>query len=186
MAKKANKSGKKKRSRRRAFKVFLTCLILLILCGMAVRFIVFVPVYIKTNGMAPAYRKGDIVYADKLTMWKDFRVEREDVVYAAFGANGEHFIRRVKGMPGDVIDVRDGQRFLVVREKGIVVDEIALGDAPGLVYGEIPAGAYLLLADDLTLSGVADSRALGLVKEIDITAVPGPVLWPLTRALRSK
>ena len=182
MTKKKKKSLKARR-RRRARKAFFISLFVLALAAAAVRFIVFVPVYMPTDAMQPTYRKGDLVYADKLEMWKNYRVNRGDMVYARFKANDGSYIRRVEGMPGDLIDVRDDGKYLVVRENGLPISETALGDAPALVYGEIPSGAYLLLADDLSVTA-ADGRTLGLTYETEIIASPGAVLWPLSRAFR--
>ena len=184
MAKKTSKKKLKAR-RRAARRAFITFLILFALAAAFVRFVVFVPVYMPTNAMAPTYKKGDLVYADKLTMWKDFRVNRGDLIYAVFEANDGGYIRRVMGMPGDLIDVRDGIRVLVTYENGAVTNEIVLADAPALVYGEIPNGAYLLLADNLDEPNVADSRTLGLIKDTAISAAPGAILWPPSRAFRS-
>ena len=179
---------KKKKSlkarRRRARKAYIICLLVLALFAALVRLIVFVPVYMPNDAMRPVYCKGDLVYADKLEMWKNFRVNRGDLICARFKANGGLYIRRAAGMPGDLIDVREDGKYLVVRENGLPVYETALGDAPALVYGEIPSGAYLLLADDLSVSA-ADGRSLGLTFETEILAAPGAVLWPPRRAFRA-
>ena len=115
---------------------------------------------------------------------RNFSVSRGDMVYARYKANGGGYVRRVQGMPGDLIDVREDGKYLVVRENGLPAYEIALGDAPALVYGEIPSGAYLLLADDLS-ARAADGRTLGLTFETEIIAAPGAVLWPPRRAFRA-
>lgn len=178
------KKNSLKARRRRARKAFFACLFVAALAAALVRLIVFVPVYMPTDAMRPAYEKGDLVYADKLEMLRNFRVDREDLVYARYKANGGGYIRRVRGMPGDLIDVREDGKYLVVRENGLPAYEIALGDAPALVYGEIPSGAYLLLADDLS-ARAADGRTLGLTFETEIIAAPGAVLWPPRRAFRA-
>lgn len=181
MAKKTSKKAQKAR-KRRARRAFIICLLLFVFLAAAMRFIVFIPVHISSDGMIPRYRKGDIVYADKLDMWRHYSVERGKVVYAEPSAVQGGVIRTVAGMPGDLIDVRDGERVLVQRsESGETQNEIVLGPAPALVYGEIPSGAYLLLCDNLYAENAADSRTFGLVSETQLLATPKRVLWPISR-----
>ena len=133
--------------------------------------------------MQPVYQQNDVVFASRLAMLRGDAIARGEDVYAYFAAANGSYVRRVVGMPGDLIDVRDGQRYLVY-DGG--TKEIALGEAPGLVYGELPEGAYLLLASDLSAEGVADGRTLGLVYETDIKARAGVILWPVNRMFRGR
>ena len=137
------KSAKKnlKARRRRARKAFFLCLFLFALLALITRLLVFVPVKMETNAMQPVYQQNDVVFASRLAMLRGDAIARGEDVYAYFAAANGSYVRRVVGMPGDLIDVRDGQRYLVY-DGG--AKEIALGEAPGLVYGELPEGAYLL------------------------------------------
>ena len=87
-------------------------------------------------------------------------------------------------MPGDLIDVRGEEKFLIYKDGEGVMREKALGNAPGLVYGTLPENAFLLLCDDLD-STQDDSRTLGLVYLTDITAEAGSILWPPSRMFRN-
>lgn len=174
---------KSRRARRRARRAFFLCLVIFGLLALLTRLLVFVPVKMETNAMQPVYQRNDVVLADRLTLLRGDAISRGEDVYAYFAAANGCYVRRVVGMPGDLIDVRDGQRFLVY-DGG--TKEIALGEAPGLVYGELPEGAYLLLASDLSAEGVADGRTLGLVYETDIRAKAGVILWPVNRMFRGR
>lgn len=184
MAKKKKTNKNKKARSRRGLKAFLICLCLFGLLALFTRLIVFVPVHMNSNAMAPGYLKGDVVYANKLALWKDYRVSRGDVLLTRYSASGGSYIRRVAGVPGDLIDVRGDGKYLVERLEDGSVLEVALGDAPGLVYGELPEGAYLMLADQLTEENAPDSRTLGLVFETEIKGCAGVILWPVSRMFR--
>ncbi len=97
----------------------------------------------------------------------------------------KNLIKRVVGVPGDVIDIRDGNVY--------VNDEIEQGyDFTGSTYErsdfsypiEIPEGKVFVLGDNREYS--LDSRGLGL---IDYSQIKGKVtfrIWPLNRIGRIK
>ena len=185
--KKTNKKTPNKktvRRRHRGLKAFFICAVLFGLLALFTRLIVFVPIHMNSNAMSPVYLKDDVVYANKLALWKDYRVSRGDVLLTGYSASGGSYIRRVAGIPGDLIDVREDGKYLVEREEDGKATEIALGDAPGLVYGELPEGAYLMLADNLSEENAPDSRTLGLVFETEIKGRAGAILWPVSRMFR--
>ena len=66
-------------------------------------------------------------------------MNRGDLIYAVFEANDGGYIRRVMGMPGDLIDVRDGIRVLVTCENGTVRDLFLTGPTCVAAEGEISA-----------------------------------------------
>lgn len=180
----AKKSEKLKKRRRRARRIFLTILILLSVSAFIVRLVAFETYFFSTDAMKPVYRKGDIAVMEKFEMLTENEVERGDVVLCAFESADTRLVRRVWGMPGDLIDVRDNQKFLIYKDDEGVMREKAMGNAPGLVYGTLPENAFLLLSDDLE-ADADDSRTLGLVYLTDITAEAGMILWPPSRMFRN-
>ena len=183
MANKHKPVKKSRRARRRARKAFFLCLVIFGLLALFTRLLIFVPVKMETGAMQPVYQKGDVVFANRLALLRGDEISRGEDVYAYFAAANGSYVRRVVGMPGDLIDVRDDQKLLVYDGGS---KEIMLGEAPGLLYGELPEGAYLLLASDLSAEGVADGRTLGLVYETDIKAKAGVILWPVNRMFRGR
>ena len=180
----AKRSNNQKRRRRRARKIFLTLLILLSIAAFFVRLIAFETYFFSTDAMKPAYRKGDIAVMEKYEMLTENEVERGDIVLCKFESADKRLVRRVFGMPGDLIDVRDEKKFLIYKDDEGVMREKALGNAPGLVYGTLPENAFLLLSDSLE-EEADDSRTLGLVYLTDITAEAGMILWPPSRMFRN-
>lgn len=175
----AKRKRNDKARKRRARRAFIIALVILGALSLFTRAMVFEPVRVQSNAMAPTYQKGDIVCALKLNAPGD--IERGDIMLCSFKSAGGRLIRRVAGLPGDLIDVRDGQKYLVYMGSGGELAELSLGEAPALTYGELPESAYLALADD---AGEADSRSLGLLSERDLKAEAGVILWPVSRMFR--
>ena len=180
MAKRTKRNAKQKRKLAR--KVYFTALIIFAIIAAITRYFFFEIHIITTAALEPAYLKGDVVVMIKFDMTTG-NIARGDFVYTYYGSTDNKYLRIVRGVPGDLIDVREDGKYLVYKDNEGVMREKNLGDAPALVHGEIPKDAYLLLADDLTVNA-SDSRTLGLVYKTDINARPGPILWPLQRAFR--
>ena len=88
------KSEKLKRRRRRARKTFFTVLVLLSLCAVIVRLLVFETYYFSSDAMKPAYRKGDIALMEKYEMLTENEVERGDIVLSKFESADLRLVRR--------------------------------------------------------------------------------------------
>jgi signal peptidase I len=128
--------------------------------------------YVLVDKLTPrwaAYERGDIVVFDPPPNWT--------------GANGVPFIKRVIGLPGDHVQLRDGEVYV----NGTKLDEpyvFADGGAPvtdppvgGPTEWLIPAGQLFVMGDHRTQS--ADSRVFG---PIDVTSVIGRAwlrYWPI-------
>ena len=177
---KKHKNGKKTASRKRksGFGAFLLCLIVFGLLAAGARYLAFEPVKVTTDAMQPAYEQGDIVLINKLA--DVGRLTRGDLVYASFSRDSARLIRWVAGVAGDLVDVREDGKFLVPADGS---DEISLGEAPALTYGEIPANTYLLLCLNEGARDAVDSRELGLVLKRSLIGTPIRAVWPLSRLL---
>jgi signal peptidase I len=94
-------------------------------------------------------------------------------------ANARDYVKRVIGLPGDVVEVRRGT---------VYVDGVAL-DEPYVVYEDlsdfgpvtVPVGSIFFLGDNRPNS--ADSRsALGFVAREAVVGRAVVIIWPLSRA----
>lgn len=117
--------------------------------------------------MEPTIRKGDMVILRKAPT-----VRRGDVVAFVMPAGGGHALKRVIGLPGEVIELRGG----VAVVDGVTLDEPyislregaepqipVLRDMPPV---QVPAGHFFLLGDNRDHAN--DSRFIGPVKRSDI------------------
>ncbi len=176
---------RKSKSRGRFLKVFATLLLLMCVFALLTRLLVFVPVSVKSDGMAPIYRAGDVVFASKLELLTGWHVARNDIVLASFESANVEYLRRVVGVPGDLIDESaDGAKLLTYTNASGEKQTRPLGECPALKTGTLPEGSYLLLADKPEADAAFDSRSLGLVHSTDIRAKAGAILWPIDRMFR--
>lgn len=134
---------------------------------------------IPTGNMEPTLRSGDRFFVNKLRL-SGRPVERGDVVLYRSAGDGSLYVKRVIGLPGDVVEGRDGT-VLVNGEplrlepagagRGIQRERIGSrthlvrpgGDFPETI---VPEAAYFLLGDNRLAS--RDSRHVGPVAAADI------------------
>jgi signal peptidase I len=153
-------------------------------------------VTVSGDSMQPTLRPGDRLVADVLHR---VDVHRFDVVEATVGAARTPVVKRVVGLPGDRILVRDnaGRREVLVRPAGSTTvfrvvsdtwsshpaaDDEACCDADGRsrprpAWVVVPADAYWLIGDNW--GGSTDSRTFGFVRARDIGARLAFRLTPL-------
>ena len=95
----------------------------------------------------------------------------------------DHFIKRVIGLPGDRIEVKDGKVYI----NGKVISEKYLDEAPNYNWsstaltpdGIVPKGHYLILGDNRNNS--YDSHYWGFVPQDKIIGKAVVRFWPIDR-----
>lgn len=124
---------------------------------------VFVPLFVGTfllqigvvpsGSMEPNYRAGSLFIGNRLI--DEEAMERGDVVI--FAHDGNHLMKRVIGLPGDIITFESCK----VHVNGVELDESAYLDDSILTVAfqaeyEVPEGCYFMLGDNRGIS--SDSR----------------------------
>jgi signal peptidase I len=106
--------------------------------------------------------------------------QRGDVIVfrdptAARGAPERDFIKRIIGLPGDVVEVRDSTVFV----NGRPVSEPYIAEPPGYICPprRVPEGHYFVLGDNRNQS--SDSHAWGPVPKENIIGMAWLQYWPL-------
>jgi signal peptidase I len=112
---------------------------------------VFEAFYLPTESMAPTFLVGDHVLADKLSFRRVLPKRGDVVVFRVPRKPGTTWIKRVIGLPGDTVEVKDGEVF--VNGKRLERDRVPAssfggiaGIPEGQVFVESNAGSrYLIL-----------------------------------------
>jgi signal peptidase I len=137
------------------------------------------------SSMYPSLSDGDLLIASKV----DYRlhpIERGDIVILKDPYDpSRDFIKRVVGLPGDRISIRN-HRVLVngtpLREPYVQSPWVEQADwpGPGQPDGEVvPAGSYFVLGDNRDHS--SDSRVFHEIGQRDIDGKAVMRFWPLQR-----
>lgn len=126
------------------------------------------------SSMQPNFHEGDRVIANKLT-YKLHQPERGDViVFLPPGDMEEDLIKRIIGLPGEIVEVKDG----VVYVDNQPLDEPYIKSPPTYTYSTevVPEGEYWVLGDNRNNSN--DSHTGWTVPEEDIVGKAWVIIWP--------
>lgn len=134
-------------------------------------------------------KRGDIVILNKvnadkgllINMLNEFNDIKDNIKYRFTGIiEKNNLVKRVVGIPGDKIDIRDGEVYINGKvEEGYSFKGKTFGESSLKFPLEIPDGKVFVLGDNREYS--LDSRALGL---IDFNQLKGKVflrIWPIKR-----
>ena len=138
--------------------------------------------------MEPNFYSGERILVDKVTKRLKGFNRGEVVVFFPPGDNSKHYIKRVIGIPGDIIKIvdckvlvsRDGEKFEL--DETYLSEDVCTAGSSVVKEGRslrIDDGEYLLLGDNRNAS--LDSRVLGLVEEKKIIGRVIFRFWPISR-----
>ena len=138
-----------------------------------VRTLVLAPERVLSDSMEPTLGVGDVVIVDKVT-WRFANPRRGDVVTFTLPGDGEDFVKRVVGLPGDRIAIEDA----VLKVNGVEVREPYVDHSriDALYFGPVvvPEGHLFVLGDNRF--GSIDSRVYG---PIPLSSVDGRVVFTI-------
>lgn len=137
--------------------------------------------------MFPTYDNGEylLTLSDKLVNQFDEFKRGDVVVFEAPTSNGDEFIKRIIGLPGDTVKISRGTVLVngeELSETYLEGNEITTGrfflkDEDEVV---VPEGKYFVLGDNRSHS--SDSRDWGFVDKGKITGRAWFVYWPPQKA----
>jgi signal peptidase I len=147
--------------------------------------LVFQPHKIKGDSMQPNYPDGEYLLTDKVTYRFNEPKRGDVVVFEAPGGGGDEYIKRIIGIPGETVSVRDGKVYV----NGQQINESYLSSTLYTSAGAflengasviVPAGEYFVLGDNRPYS--SDSRAWGFVSKRKISGRAWLIYWPPQKA----
>lgn len=146
-----------------------------------IRYFLVQPFYVKGASMEPNYHDYEYLIIDELT-YRFHQPQRGDVIVMRNPSNThEYFIKRVTGLPGEVITISQGH----VAINGVDLDEAGyLEDSvktytSGAATVTLQPQQYFVLGDNRPVSH--DSRRFGPVDESEFIGRVWVRAWPLSR-----
>ena len=135
------------------------------------RVFVFQPFLIRGDSMGPNYHSGDYLIIDQLS-YRLRAPERGEVIVLKFPLDpSQRFIKRIVGLPGETVEVKDGKVVVYGEEENgrdaVVLDEstyLPLDlQTPGSVRINLQEQEYFVLGDNRPFS--SDSRKWGVLEK---------------------
>lgn len=179
---------------------YVVVTVLAVAVAFAVQSWLMKPYRIPSGSMLDTLRPGDRVLVNRV-VYHLRDPHRGDVIVFRYPEDPHVvFIKRVVGVPGDVLEVRDGRLYVngraapepyVHRTDGLRDPTFAEGSVAGSTMHdpwslfapfEVPAGQYFVMGDNREVSD--DSRDWGTVPRTAIVGEGFATYWPLSR-LRS-
>ncbi len=133
--------------------------------------------YVVSSSMEPTLQVGDY-YLLRLDAYRHRAPRRGEIIVFA-GQDGEPYIKRVIGLPGEDVAIREG----VVYIDGRPLPEPYLKERPQPEWplrGQVPPNRYVVLGDNRNYS--FDSRDSGYVPREAIVGQATAVIWPRAHA----
>lgn len=145
--------------------------VLIVVVIVVIRIFIATPVKVDGDSMYNTLNDNDIVLLSKLSS-----IDRFDIIVLKESDNNATIIKRVIGMPGDKVKIRNNKIYI---NNKIIEDEYAYGETSD--YDEITLGddEYFVLGDNRLIS--KDSRYFGAIKKSDIKGKAVFRLFPFTR-----
>lgn len=145
--------------------------VLIVVVIVVIRIFIATPVKVDGDSMYNTLNDNDIVLLSKLSS-----IDRFDIIVLKENDNNATIIKRVIGMPGDKVKIRNNKIYI---NNKIIEDEYAYGETSN--YDEITLGddEYFVLGDNRLIS--KDSRYFGAIKKSDIKGKAVFRLFPFTK-----
>lgn len=147
-----------------------------------VRSFVTQPFLVSGSSMEPTFNDGNYLLVDELSY--DFRApERGEVVVFRYPSDpGSYFIKRIIGLPGETVTIREGRVSVTSAQGTEVLNEsyTLKNDTTSNAEQTLGKEEYFVMGDNRNFS--FDSRSWGPVPAKNIVGVVRFRLWPFQSA----
>jgi len=139
------------------------------------------PHKIKGSSMDPNFEDGEFLLTEKISYRFREPQRGEVIVFKAPGPKKDEFIKRIIGLPGEKISIKEGKVFINGRllRESYIKDEVITSGGSFLEEGLeilVPKDHYFVLGDNRIAS--SDSRSWGFVSKEAITGKAWLIYWP--------
>ena len=170
------KKEKQKKGWKRELLEWGICLLGAVVIALPVRAFVFEPYKVEGRSMETTLYNAEVMFTTKFD-YLFSGPNRFDVVICNYEGRTEHFVKRVVGLPGDTVAIRDGYLYV----NGEKHEETYLSQLIAYNMDEttVPENEYFVLGDNRNNSN--DSHILGPLKRNQIVSHVRAVLFPFNQ-----
>ncbi|MFA5358865.1 MAG: signal peptidase I [Patescibacteria group bacterium] len=165
------------------FKIIVISLVIIV----PVRYFLIQPFYVKGASMEPNFYNHEYLIIDEISYRFEDPIRGETVIFRPPIAKDDFFIKRIIGLPGEKIEIKDGRVkiFNTQYPNGTYLDESVYLPlttyTPGDVTYDLGPGQYFVMGDNRPAS--LDSRTFGLITRKDIVGRTWLRGWPFNRVM---
>jgi len=142
--------------------------VIIILVVVLIRTFIATPIRVDGSSMNPTLKHGNIMILNKLA-----KVDRFDIVVISSSKTHDTLIKRVIGLPGETIEVRDGKIYINDKK---ISDKYGSGVTKDFGKTKIPKNEYFVMGDNREIS--LDSRVFGTFNKKEIKGTTRFILFP--------
>jgi signal peptidase I len=147
-----------------------------------VRYFIFQPFFVQGISMMPNFENGDYLIVDEIS-YRFRDPERGEVIVFKYPKNpSQRYIKRIIGLPGETIEIKNGQITISNKEGSWLLDETAylMPDLKtnGNTRISLEENEYFVLGDNRNFS--SDSRRWGVLLRKYIIGKVYLRAWPFT------
>ena len=144
-----------------------------------IRYFVVQPFFVRGASMHPTFESGDYLVINEIG-YRIAEPRRGDViVFRPPQGNGQFYIKRIVGLPGEAVSVRDGSVFVGqdLLSMELLDEPYISGSTPGNRTAQINDNEYFVLGDNRNAS--SDSRNWGPLPRENIIGKAWIRAWPI-------
>lgn len=156
--------------------------IIALLIVVPIRYFIFQPFFVRGQSMEPNFENGDYLIIDEISYRLREPQRGEVVVFKYPGNPSQRYIKRIVGLPGEIVEIKDGKVVIFNQGESQILDESDYLPPDTFTSGEIKIALaeneYFVLGDNRYAS--ADSRRWGPLSREDIVGRVILRAWPFT------
>ncbi len=135
-----------------------------------IRYFLFQPFLVRGASMEPNFQDGDYLIIDEIT-YKFRQPERGEVTVFRYPQDlSQRYIKRIIGLPGETVEIKNGKVEISKNFETKVLDELSYLpsdiNTPGNIKVTLDDNDYFVLGDNRVAS--SDSRSWGTLPKQDI------------------
>ena len=156
--------------------------IIALLIVVPIRYFIFQPFLVRGASMEPNFQNGDYLIIDEIS-YRFGEPQRGEVIVFKYPNNlSQRYIKRIIGLPGETIEIEDGQVIISRGKTTQILDESNYLPTdiktPGDIQTTLEEDQYFVLGDNRIAS--SDSRRWGSLSREDIVGRVVFRAWPPT------